>query len=61
MIRKIAFKELLTSVLTLRFAIIVLVCCLLVPISVTVLSNDYLAEKADYESRMSTSSDRYHN
>jgi ABC-type transport system involved in multi-copper enzyme maturation permease subunit len=52
MIRKIAFKELLTSVLTLRFVIIVLVCCLLVPISVTVLSNDYLSEKTDYDSRV---------
>ena len=52
MITRIAFKELLTSLLTLRFIIIVLVCCLLVPISVTVLSNDYLAEKGDYESRM---------
>ena len=47
----IAFKELLASVRTLRFVIIVLVCCLLVPVSVAVLSNDYLAEKGDYEGR----------
>jgi hypothetical protein len=51
MIGRIALKELLHSVLTIRFAITVLVCCLLMPISVGVLSNDYLSEKADFEGR----------
>ena len=58
MIAKIAFKEMLTSMLTLRFAIIVLVCCLLVPISVTVLSSDYLAEQSDYEGRIELEAER---
>jgi len=58
MISRIAFKELLSSILTIRFVIIVLVCCLLVPISVTVLSNDYLAEKQDYEGRIELEAER---
>ena len=52
MIRTIAMKELLLSFNTIRFVVVVLVTCLLIPISVAVLSNDYIAEKDDYESRV---------
>lgn len=52
MIKSIAIKEMLLAFNTIRFVVVVLVTCLLVPISVAVLSNDYLAEKEDYESRV---------
>lgn len=52
MIKTIAIKELLLSFNTIRFVVIALVTCLLVPVSVAVLSNDYISEKEDYESRV---------
>jgi ABC-2 type transport system permease protein len=52
MIRAVAKKELLTSIRTVRFVVVVLVCCLLMPLSVWVLSSDYLKEVEDYQGRM---------
>ena len=52
MIRQIAGKELLTTLKTVRFLIVVLICCLLTPISVWVLSSDYLKEVEDYQGRV---------
>jgi ABC-type transport system involved in multi-copper enzyme maturation permease subunit len=52
MIITIALKEMLTTVRTVRFAIIVLVACLLMPLSSWVLSNDYLSQLSDYEDRV---------
>jgi ABC-2 type transport system permease protein len=52
MIRAIAKKELLTSLRTTRFVVIMLVCCLLMPLSVWVLSNDYLKEVEDHNGRV---------
>lgn len=47
----IAIKELLLSITTIRFSIIVLVCCIVMPISVAVLSGDWLAQSEDYRQR----------
>jgi ABC-type transport system involved in multi-copper enzyme maturation permease subunit len=52
MIRTVAKKELLTSIRTVRFVVVVLVCCLLTPMSVWVLSSDYLKEVEDYQGRV---------
>lgn len=54
----ITIKELALVMRTIRFVVIVLVCCLLMPISVAVLSNDYAAEVEDYESRVQLESRR---
>ena len=54
----IAIKELLTSIRTIRFVVTILVCCLLIPVSVLVLSSDYLTEKGDYEGRVKLEQDR---
>ena len=52
MIATIARKELLTSLRTVRFVVVVLVCCLLTPLSAWVLSSDYLKEVEDYQDRV---------
>ncbi len=52
MIGTIAIKELLFSIKTVRFIVTVLICCLLIPISVWVLSNDYLRDEEDYRDRL---------
>lgn len=52
MISKIARKEFLFSITTIRFSVLVLICCLLMPISVWVLSSDYNRELEDYNGRL---------
>ena len=52
MILTVAKKEFLFSITTLRFSVLVLICCLLMPISVWVLSSDYLRELEDYRGRV---------
>ena len=52
MIGQIAGKELLNTFKTVRFLIVILICCLLTPISVWVLSSDYLKEVQDYQGRV---------
>ena len=53
MIRRMAAKEFLNSINSLRFVVVTLICCLLMPMSVWVLSSDYLREVEDYQSRVS--------
>lgn len=48
----IAGKEILNSLKTVRFVVTMLVCCLLLPMSVWVLSTDYLHEAEDYQDRV---------
>jgi ABC-type transport system involved in multi-copper enzyme maturation permease subunit len=52
MVLNIAKKEFLFSITTLRFSVLVLICCLLMPISVWVLSSDYNREREDYNGRV---------
>ena len=52
MIFRFAVKEILTSMKTVRFVVAMMVCCVLLPMSVWVLSTDYLHEVEDYQSRV---------
>lgn len=52
MIGQIALKEILISIKTVRFIIAVLICCLLMPLSVWVLSSDYHRDLEDYQGRL---------
>lgn len=52
MIGDIALKETLVSLKTVRFIIAILICCLLMPLSVWVLSSDYRRDLDDYDGRI---------
>jgi len=54
MIIRMMSKEFLQSITTLRFLTLVLICCLLLPASISVLSNNYLNEMEDYQGRRSS-------
>lgn len=52
MILNIAVKEFLFSMTTIRFSVLVLICCLLMPVGVWVLSSDFNRELEDYNGRL---------
>lgn len=52
MITTMLEKELLVTLKTVRFIVAVLICCLLMPLSVWVLSTDYLRDNDDYQGRV---------
>lgn len=48
----VAKKEILVSLTSVRFIITVIVCCLLMPLSTWVLSNDYIEDQRDHQARV---------